>query len=243
MKNSIQYHVDRFADIEVLRYRVPEFETLHLRDKLLVYHLSEAALAGRDILFDQNGKYNLWIRQTLETIYRTWQGDRTSTEFQAFETYLKRLWFSNGIYHHYSTAKFLPDFSEPYLDELLDAIHFEGNRPLFKKLLFDPDYMAKRVNLQEGDDLVATSANHFYEGVTQQEALDFYAAQTDTTERHPVSHGLNSRLTKNSQGELQEIVWKVGGSCISVELSRVAFRRSKPLSKKRGGRAAFVHSA
>ncbi|MBP5260083.1 MAG: dihydrofolate reductase [Paludibacteraceae bacterium] len=211
MNDTIQYHVDRFADIEVLRYRVPGFEDLSLRDKLLIYHLSEAALAGRDILFDQNCRYNLWVRQTLEHIYLTWSGDRQTADFQAFETYLKRVWFSSGIHHHYATNKFTPGFPAAYLDTLLNDTRFEGDRQLLHRLLFDPDFMAKRVNLQAGDDLVATSANHFYEGVTQQEALDYYTALSDSTDPHPVSHGLNSRLEKAADGSLHEVVWKDGG--------------------------------
>ena len=211
MNDTLQYHVDRFADIEVLRYRVPGFEELPLRDKLLIYHLTEAALSGRDILFDQNGRYNLWVRQTLERIFLEWSGDRQTDEFQAFETYLKRVWFSSGIHHHYATNKFTPGFTPAYLDTLLDAIRFEGDRQLLHRLLFDADFMSKRVNLQAGDDLVATSANHFYEGVTQQEALDYYAALSDSTDPHPVSHGLNSRLEKDADGCLREVVWKAGG--------------------------------
>ena len=207
MNDTMQYHVDRFADIEILRYRVPDFETLPLRDKLLIYHLSEAALAGRDILFDQNGRYNLWVRRVLETLYQNWNGDRQTTEFLAFETYLKRVWFSSGIHHHYSTAKFRPEFPEAYLDSMLDAIGLGVDRPLLHRVLFDPDFLPKRVNLQEGDDLVATSANHFYEGVTQQEALDYYAALSDSSNPHPVSYGLNSRLEKGVDGKLHETVW------------------------------------
>lgn len=216
------YVVDQFADLQVLRYRVDGFDSLILRQKKLVYYLSEAALQGRDILFDQNGKYNLQIRRLLETLYVHFTGDRTEEPFLALEVYLKRVWFSNGIHHHYGCDKFIPGFSAEYLKalilhtdiSLLPLESGETVEAMCDKLfpvIFDPSVMPKRVNQNDGEDLVETSAANYYEGVTQQEAEAFYAAQKaqgDT--RHPVMYGMNSRLVKKD-GVIQEEIWKVGG--------------------------------
>lgn len=212
---------EQFADIQILRYHVPGFEELTLKQKELVYYLSQAALEGRDILFDQNGKYNLAIRRTLETIYTDYAGDRTEPDFVSLETYLKRVWFSNGIHHHYGSGKFVPGFTPQFLKKAMlgvDAakLPLSGGQTveqLFDELepvIFDPTVMPKRVNQADGEDLVLTSACNYYDGVTQQEAEAFYGALKDATDETPVSYGLNSRLVKEG-GRVYEQTWKVGG--------------------------------
>lgn len=220
-ENSFSYTVEQFADLQILRYRVPGFEQLSLRQKQLIYYLSEAALEGRDILFDQNGKYNLQIRRLLEAVYTHFEGDRTSESFRALEVYLKRVWFSNGIHHHYACDKFVPGFTAAYLEEVVQLLpaevlpleEGETCRAMCDKLfpvIFDPAVMPKRVNQADGEDLVQTSAANYYEGVTQQEAEAFYAAQKKADDPEPVMYGMNSRLVKKD-GRIYEQVWKVGG--------------------------------
>ena len=222
MEETFHYTVEQFADLQILRYRVPGFEQLSLRQKMLVYYLSQAALEGRDILFDQNGKYNLQIRKLLEAIYIHYQGDRTTADFQQFEVYLKRVWFSNGIHHHYACDKFVPGFSAEYLTDLIASVEVavlplgkgETVQDMCDKLfpvIFDPEVMPKRVNQVDGEDLVLTSAANYYEGVTQEEAEAFYAAQkAKGSQTEPVMYGMNSRLVKEN-GQMQEQVWKLGG--------------------------------
>lgn len=222
MEETFSYTVEQFADLQILRYRVPGFEQLSLRQKMLVYYLSEAALEGRDILFDQNGKYNLQIRRLLETLYVHFNGNRDTEEFRLFEIYLKRVWFSNGIHHHYACDKFVPGFSPGYLSMLIDAVSpsvlplagEEDVQAMCNKLfpvIFSPDVMPKRVNQTDGEDLVQTSAANYYEGVTQSEAETFYARQkTLGSTDEPVMYGMNSKLVKE-QGQITEQVWKVGG--------------------------------
>lgn len=220
-ENSFSYTVEQFADLQILRYRVPGFEQLSLRQKQLIYYLSQAALEGRDILFDQNGKYNLQIRRLLEAVYTHFEGDRTSESFRALEVYLKRVWFSNGIHHHYACDKFVPGFTAAYLEEVILSLpaevlpleEGETCRAMCDKLfpvIFDPAVMPKRVNQADGEDLVQTSAANYYEGVTQQEAEAFYAAQKKADDPEPVMYGMNSRLVKKD-GRIYEQVWKVGG--------------------------------
>lgn len=221
-KDSFQYVVDQFADLQILRYRVSGFDELSLDQKKLVYYLSEAALEGRDILFDQNGKYNLRIRKLLEAVYIYYEGDRSKTEFKAFEVYLKRVWFSNGIHHHYACDKFVPGFTEEYFRKILagiDSNHLplkdgETIEDMYAELfpvIFDPSVMPKRVNQTDGEDLVVTSAANYYDGVTQQEAEAFYAEQKEKGDaEEPVMYGMNSRLVKED-GVLKEQVWKIGG--------------------------------
>lgn len=220
-ENSFSYTVEQFADLQILRYRVPGFEQLSLRQKQLIYYLSQAALEGRDILFDQNGKYNLQIRRLLEAVYTHFEGDRTSESFRALEVYLKRVWFSNGIHHHYACDKFVPGFTAAYLEEVIQSLPAEV-LPLEEgetcgamcdklfPVIFDPAVMPKRVNQADGEDLVQTSAANYYEGVTQQEAEAFYAAQKKADDPEPVMYGMNSRLVKKD-GRIYEQVWKVGG--------------------------------
>lgn len=208
--DNFNYTVDKFADIEVLRYKVPGFENLSLNQKRLIYYLTEAALNGRDIYWDQNGKYNLEIRRMLENAYTGYDGDRNSAEFKAFEKYLKQVWFGNGLHHHYSMDKFTPEFSKEYLEQIVPADKRPENFSTLCDVIFNPMIMPKRVNQTAGQDLVATSAVNFYEGLTQKEVEDFYAQRKDTTDLTPVSHGLNTRLMKKD-GQIIEQVYKVGG--------------------------------
>lgn len=217
-ENEAPWIVDRFDDIKVIRYEVPGFEQLPLQEKLLVYYLSEAAKCGRDILFDQNFKYNLPIRRTLETIYEYYEGDRTVPEWAALEKYLKKVWFANGIHHHYSNDKFVPEFTEEYFRTVVSTIpdeRFGELNDLFEEVctaIFDPSLYKTKLNQAAGDDLIATSSNNYYAGVTQAEAERFYAdmAASDAGNPEPVSYGLNSQLAK-VDGRLQERVWKIGG--------------------------------
>ena len=231
MKEKFSYIVDQFADLQILRYQVPGFENLSLRQKQLLYHLSEAALMGRDILFDQNGRYNLVIRRTLEAVYhRTLEAvyqygtvDKSSADYQAFEVYLKRVWFANGIHHHYGEDKFMPGFSEAFFDAAVRSVD-ASLLPLkagetvdtllarLKPVIFDPTVMPKRT-VQSGDtDWIQASANNYYgEDVTQAEVEAFYGKmKAEGDSRCPLSYGLNSRLEKEN-GQLVERVWKVGG--------------------------------
>ena len=207
--------VDRFDDIKVIRYEVPAFENLTLEEKELVYYLSEAAKCGRDILFDQNFKYNLAIRRTLETIY-TESKDKKGDEFAAFEKYLKKVWFANGIHHHYSNDKFTPEFSEAWFREQLTKYINDENRQmdndLLCKILFDKELYASRLNQKEGVDVITASAGNYYEGVNQVEVEAFYngMAAADANNPEPISYGLNSKLVKEN-GKIYEKVWKIGG--------------------------------
>ncbi len=218
--DNFDYTVEQFADLQILRYRVPGFEELPLQQKELIYYLSQAALEGRDILFDQNGKYNLIIRKLLEAVYTTYSGDRNDPEFVALETYLKRVWFSNGIHHHYGMDKLIPGFSKDFIKNLilntdttllplLDGQTPEKLYEVFDLVVFQPS-MLKRVNQTDGEDLVLTSACNYYEGVNQKEAEDFYNALKNPKDSTPVSYGLNSRLVKTDSG-IKEKVWKVDG--------------------------------
>ena len=205
-EKKFEYNNERFADLQMLRYKVEGFENLTLKQKTFIYYLQEAALYGRDILFDQNGKYNLRIRKMLEDVYVNYQGDRESKNFKALETYLKRMWFSNGIHHHYGSEKFVPEFTRKWLqdcavcsDEIADVI-------------FNPVVLQKRVNLAEGEDLVKTSASNYYENVTQREAEEFYAKQkAEGDSLHPVMYGMNSRLVKTKNGTIIEKKWTING--------------------------------
>lgn len=223
MKEEFSYIVDQFADLQILRYQVPGFENLSLRQKQLLYHLSEAALMGRDILFDQNGRYNLVIRRTLEAVYQYGTVDKSSADYQAFEVYLKRVWFANGIHHHYGEDKFIPGFSEAFFEAAVRSVD-ASLLPLkagetvdtllarLKPVIFDPTVMPKRT-VQSGDtDWIQASANNYYgEDVTQVEVEAFYGKmKAEGDSRCPLSYGLNSRLEKEN-GQLVERVWKVGG--------------------------------
>lgn len=212
MTEQFRYTDERFADIQMLRYRLDGFEALTLRQKLYIYYLAKATLCGRDITTDQFGRYNLRIRKVLEAIYEHYEGDRTTAEYKALETYLKRVWFSNGIHHHYGCEKFVPAFTEEYFRQVVDCCGCEDeNIDELCKVIFDPTIQPKRVNQKAGDDLVQTSACNYYEGVTQQEAEDFYEAMRDENDPMPISYGLNSTLRKTADGMLKEDVWHEGG--------------------------------
>ena len=209
--DDFKYTNEQFADIQMLRYKVEGFEQLSLRQKTLIYHLSEAALAGRDILFDQNGRYNLRIREMLETVYRDYKGDRKSKDFQGLTLYLKRVWFSAGIHHHYGNEKFVPEFSEKWLRTTLAGLNYKVEDEVLDAI-FNPNTFKMRVNQKDGDDLVLTSAGNYYgHDVTQAEAEQFYAERKPSGDPRPVMMGLNSRLVRGEFGFLEERVWRVGG--------------------------------
>ena len=220
--DDFKYADEQFADLQMLRYKVEGFEDLTLKQKELVYYLSEAALEGRDILFDQNGKYNLTIRKMLETVYTDFKGDKADDNFKGMETYLKRVWFSNGIHHHYGSEKFIPNFSPEFFRAALKTVD-ATKLPLADgqtvdqlcdeifPVIFDPTIMPKRVNQADGEDLILTSACNYYGGsITQKEAEDFYAKMKDPNDPQPIMFGMNSRLVKEN-GKIQEKIWKVGG--------------------------------
>ncbi len=231
--DTFEYNDEKFADLQMLRYQVHGFDKLSLQQKKLVYYLSQAALTGRDILWDQNGKYNLRIRKMLETVYTDYTGDRQTDDFKAFTVYLKRVWFSNGIHHHYGCEKFVPDFSESFLRTAVSSLPAE-KLPLADgqtaeqlcnelfPVIFDPAVMPKRVNQADGEDLVQTSACNYYgEGVTQAEAEEFYNAMKSSGDTQPVMYGMNSRLVKRD-GQLTEQVWKSGG-LYGTAIDRIIF--------------------
>lgn len=209
--DGFKYTDEQFADIQMLRYRVDGFDQLTLKEKTFIYYLSEAALQGRDILFDQNGRYNLRIRRMLEKVYTDYRGDRESRDFKGLVTYLKRVWFSSGIHHHYGCEKFEPEFSESWLRETLKSLNYTLDEEIYP-VIFNPSVMPMRVNQKDGEDLVLTSACNYYgEGITQAEAEEFYTQRKPASDPRPVMMGLNSRLVRDEFGELSERVWRVGG--------------------------------
>lgn len=234
---AFDYNVDRFYDLQILRYQVPGFDELSLNQKKYIYYLTEAALQGRDILFDQNGKHNLAIRDVLEAVYTNYPKEKDPAQHELLEKYLKRVWFSNGIHHHYGMDKFMPEFSQAYFETAVKSIAPEklplyaynnSADELLKELvpvMFDPTVEAKRVNQAEGVDLIATSANNYYEGVTQKEVEDYYGAQKDTNNPAPISYGLNSKLVKEN-GKLVEKTWKVGGM-YSAAIEKIVYWLNK----------------
>ncbi|HSR17145.1 MAG TPA: hypothetical protein VLM39_03540, partial [Ignavibacteriaceae bacterium] len=220
-EDKFTYQTEQFADLAILRYKVPGFAELTLKQKELVYYLYEAALAGRDIFYDQNFKYNLEIRKTLDAVAGSYGGDRKSEEFKKFMVYAKRVWFSNGIHHHYSNKKFQPDFSEEYFAELVkgsDAkmmplVEGENAESFLKRItqiIFDPDIAPMKVSQDSKNDLIKNSAVNFYEGVTQKEVEDLYNKMQDKNDPRPVWYGLNSKVVKEN-GKLAEKTWKIGG--------------------------------
>lgn len=218
MNKEFNYQGERFADIQMLRYNLPGFENLSLKQKKYIYYLAEATLWGRDITFDQFGKYNLTIRRTLETVFMANKETDKSEDFKHLTEYLKRVWFSNGIYHHYGCEKFSPDFSQSYFEKVVTESFLRLGIPNAKEILdeicpvmFDPDILPKRVNKADGIDLVTSSACNFYDGVTQQEVEDFYSSMSSADDPEPPSYGLNSTLCKDKDGEIYEVVWKIGG--------------------------------
>ncbi len=223
-EQTFDYTVDKFYDLEILRYQVPEFDSLSLQQKTLVYHLTEAALHGRDILYDQNGRYNLRIRRALEALYTQYKGDKTSEEFLNFEKYLKRVWFANGIHHHYASDKFQPEFSEEWFVAACAEAGVTYDEAILP-VIFDPTVMPKSLSL-DGEDLLLASANNYYEGVTQAEAEAYYEAHKDNS-AEPLWIGLNSKLVKEN-GKVVERVYKVGGM-YSAALEKVVEHLEKAL--------------
>lgn len=229
---DFNYSVDKFADVEILRYRVPDFESLSLKQKELIYYLTEAALVGRDILFDQNHKNNLMIRRTLEAIYLNYNGDKNTSDFQEFTTYLKQVWMGNGIHHHYSEEKFVPHFSKEFFAGALQTIDptklplmdnetVENFTERVSPIIFDPALYPKRSNQETGADLILTSSNNYYEGLTQPEVEEFYAKMKDPNDPQPVMYGLNSKLVK-VDGQVKELTYKIGG-LYSEAIERIVY--------------------
>jgi len=219
--DTFKYFVEQFADLKILRYQVPGFDTLSLNQKKLLYYLTQAGLAGRDMIYDQNGKYNLAIRKTLENIVENYKGNRETDDFQKFIVYTKRVWFSNGIYHHYGSEKFLPEFSKEYFTALVkesatDKLPFLASESLDSFLnsiipvMFDAEVLPKKVNLDNSKDMVLNSAVNFYEGVNQQEVEKFYGDMVNAKDEKPVSYGLNSKLVKEN-GKIVEKVYRIDG--------------------------------
>ena len=223
-QGEMPWIVDRFDDIKVLRYEVPGFENLPLNKKLLVYYLSQATKCGRDILFDQNFKYNLTVRRALEKVYTSYEGDKESADWKAMEKYLKKVWFANGIHHHYSNDKFRPEFSREWFAQQLEkcAVELPIEQSLLLDIIFDENLYAVRLNQTDGVDMVTESACNYYEGVTMAEVEKFYADMIDENDPRPISYGLNSKLTKDDEGNIVERVWKLGGM-YSTAIEQIVF--------------------
>ncbi len=235
---DFKYQTEQFADLAILRYNAPGFESLTLKQKELLYYLSEAAQCGREIFYDQNFKHNLKIRRTLEGIVTSYKGDKSNSEFDKFMVYTKRVWFSNGIHHHYSNRKIMPEFSSQYFAELVknsdpSALPLDKGETvdaLVQKLtpiMFDPQIAVTRLNQDPNDDMIETSANNYYEGVSQKEVEDFYSAM-ETNDPTPIWYGLNSKLVKDN-GKLKEQVWKVGGM-YSAAIEKIVYWLEKAVT-------------
>ena len=218
--------LDKFDDIKVLRYEVPGFENLPLEQKELIYYLAQATKCGRDILFDQNFKYNLTIRRTLESIYTKYEGDRTTAEFKSLEKYLKKVWFANGIHHHYSNDKFRAEFPRAWfaqqVDKYVDPQELKIEKELLYKIIFDETLYATRLNQKDGVDMGTESACNYYEGVTMKEVDKFYSELIDENDPRPISYGLNSKLMKDDSGKIVEQTWKLGGM-YSAAIQQIVF--------------------
>lgn len=225
---GFRWQTEQFGDVKILRYQVPMFEQLSAHERIFIYYLSQAALAGRDILWDQNNCYNLRLRRVLERVINDFQGDRTTEDFQAFMVYVKKVFFANGIHHHYSMDKFKPCFTQAYWQELLRAVGCEKEGQELERIIFDPEYMSKRVLLDADKDLIVGSANNYYVGVTQKEVESFYKS-VGNGEQPSVSYGLNSTLIKGEDGVIREEVWKIGGK-YSKELESVVYWLEQALS-------------
>ncbi|MBK7174575.1 MAG: dihydrofolate reductase [Bacteroidales bacterium] len=230
--DDFKYLLEQFADLKIMRYQVPGFDELSLKQKEMIYYLSQAAVCGRDILFDQNGKYNLAVRRVMENIYSTYTGDKNSESWKKFEVYLKRIWFSNGIYHHYASDKILPGFTKDYFNELIknsdqdkfpvrDGKSVEDLVVELSPVIFDPLYYPKKVSLDSGSDLVKASAINFYDGVTEEEVDAFYGSMKQADPEHPIALGLNSKVVKEN-GKLVEKVYKLGG-LYSEAIEKIVF--------------------
>ena len=236
MTHEFKYSDERFADLQMLRYRLKGFENLTLKQKIYIYFLAKATLAGRDITTDQFGKYNLKIRKVLEAVYEEYPGSKDSDDFKNLEIYLKRIWFSNGIYHHYGSEKMIPEFSEGFFRKVVSGINasrlplapHQKVQELLDELIpvmFDPNILPKRVNKTDGEDLVLTSACNYYEGVSQKEVEQFYAAQKQPSDDEPVSYGLNTKLVKEDD-VIKEIPYTT--NCLyQKELKRIVYWLSK----------------
>ena len=210
-EKDFKYLMDEFADLKIMRYQVPGWDELTLQQKEYVYHLAEAAKYGRDIIWMQNCRYNLPIRKVVENILENYQGDRTCEDFKAFETYAKRLFFSNGIHHHYAEDKFFPECPQEYFASLMTAVGDEALCQEFLPVIYDPAVFPQRKSTDKSGDIVAESAVNFYEGVTKAEVEKFYAAMVDPKDKTPISYGLNSKVVKGKDGVIREEVYKVGG--------------------------------
>ena len=220
--NEFKYQTEQFGDTRILRYQVPGFDQLDLSKKKQLFFLHQAALWGRDIIYDQNYKHNLDIRNTLESIYTSFNGDRNTDYFNKFEVYIKRVWFSNGIHHHYSMDKFYPEFDEKYWDILIEnSTNIYKSDIDIKNVIFNKELDNKRVSLDEGVDLLQASANNYYEGVSQAEAVAFYSKMNNSNDKTPPSYGMNSKLVKED-GEIKELVWKVGGM-YSAQIEKIVY--------------------
>lgn len=230
-EDDFQWVVDKFDEFKILRFRVDGFSNLSLKEKELIYYLSQAALSGRDIIYDQNSKYNLLVRRTLETIYVNYKGDRKDAQWGEFEKYLKKVWFANGIHHHYSSDKFTPGFSADYFNTIAESIPSEkypqdygtaaDNLAFVAKVIFDPALYPVKVSQKASGDLLKSSAMNYYEGVTQREAEMFYANMANPKDKRPISYGLNSKLVKE-RGKLKERTWKIGGM-YSQAIERIVY--------------------
>lgn len=225
---DFNYEVEQFADIKILRYKVPGFEELSLKQKSLVYFLSQAGMVGRDIMYDQNYRHNLKIRRSLEQVYQKFNGDKTSEDWKNFEIFLKRIWFSNGIHHHYSNSKFIPEFSKAYLDALLKETNTELTGEAYEVIFNNAD--SKKVNLDASKGLLKGSAINFYSpNVTAEDVDAFYASRIDRNDTTPIEYGLNSKLVKNEDGSLEEKIWKVGGM-YSASIEKIVFWLEKAIT-------------
>ncbi len=226
--SSFRYTVDQFADVKVIRYQVPGWEDLSLQQKEYAYHLAEAAKWGRDILWDQNCRYNLQLRHAVEDILNNYQGDRRCSEFQAFTEYAKRIFFSNGIHHHYAEDKFYPTCEPAYFEKLLDAVGRSDEAGFLLSFAYDPDVCPQRRSTSNDGDIVELSSVNFYDGVTRDEVEAYYASIEKPGDRHPIAYGLNTKVVKDSLGNVCELPWKVGGIygpalekiCGELELAR-----------------------
>jgi dipeptidyl-peptidase-3 len=238
-EEAFNFQTEQFADLGILRYQVPGFNNLSLKQKTLVYYLYEAALSGRDIFFDQNYSHNLLIRKTLEAIVNSYNGDRKSEDFNKFMVYTKRFWFSNGIHHHYSASKIIPEFPQKYFSELVNnsdkkMLPLKKGEPaehltsFITPLIFDPAIDGKKTNLAPNEDLIKTSAGNFYEGVSQKEVEDYYHNITDNNDHSPISYGLNSKLTKEN-GKVIEKTWKMGGM-YSAAIEKIVYWLDKAVT-------------
>jgi len=225
---DFNYEVEQFADIKILRYKVPGFEELSLKQKSLVYFLSQAGMVGRDIMYDQNYRHNLKIRRSLEQVYQKFNGDKTSEDWKNFEIFLKRIWFSNGIHHHYSNSKFIPEFSKAYLDALLKETNTELTGEAYEVIFNNAD--SKKVNLDASKGLLKGSAINFYSpNVTAEDVDAFYASRIDRNDTTPIEYGLNSKLVKNEDGSLEEKIWKVGGM-YGASIEKIVFWLEKAIT-------------